>query len=158
MGRRSRQRASTPPHEPAGRSPASSPSAPLSTASRRSRRDAAPKPPWGAFPLVELCALSAIVLGIWGIASGNGILLTGAALLGSIAGLEVALREHLAGYRSHTTLLSAFCAIAALTALAFAGVGSPALFAIPAAILAVAFVGLRQRFKRRSGGVGIKVR
>jgi hypothetical protein len=154
MGRRSRQRTSAPQRERAG---APAPPA-VTTAARRSRRDSAPQPPWGSFPLVELCALIAIVFGIWGIATGNGVLLTAAALLGSIAGLEVALREHLGGYRSHTTLLAAFCAIATLTAFAFAGVGGPILFAVPAAVLGTTFVAFRQLFVHRSGGVGVKVR
>ena len=34
-------------------------------------------------------------------------MLAAAAALGSLAGLEISLREHLAGYRSHTTVLAA---------------------------------------------------
>ncbi|HEU4701480.1 MAG TPA: hypothetical protein VFS37_03285 [Conexibacter sp.] len=156
MGRRSRQRASAPPR---ARTPAPPPApSPVATAARRSRRDAAPQAPWGSFPLVELCALAAIVLGVWGFAAHNGVLLTGAAFLGSVAGLEVAIREHLGGYRSHTLVLAGLCAVVTLTVLAFAHAARTTMLAGAAAVLIAAFVGLRQLFKRRSGGVGMRVR
>lgn len=126
--------------------------------SRPDRRDDAPLPPWGRFPLVELCALAAIVLGIWGLATRNGVLLTGAALLGSVAGLEVALREHLGGFRSHTLVLSGTLTVATIVLLTFAGVPYGALLAIAPVVLAAGFLTLRQLFKRRSGGVAVKVR
>jgi hypothetical protein len=160
MGRRSRQRASAPPREPA-RTPAPPPVAPLSTAARRSRRDSAPKPPWGAFPLVELCALSALVLGTWGIlrgGRGGATLVMAAMLLGSVAGLEVALREHLGGYRSHTLILSGVVAIAVVAVLFYADAARTTLIAGAGAGLLVGVVVLRLLFKRRSGGVGMRVR
>jgi len=171
MGRRSRQRASAPQRErtpapPAAPAPRAAvpqrPTAPpTTTAIRRSRpraRAAAPQAPWGSFPLVELCALAAIVFGVWGIVAHNGVLLLGAAGLGSVAGLEVALREHLGGYRSHTFVLSALCAVVTLTVLAFANADRTAMLAGAAAVLVAGLVGFRQLFKRRSGGVGLRVR
>jgi hypothetical protein len=161
MGRRSRQRASAPQRERAPASPATprpAAPAPPTTAARRSRRDAAPQAPWGSFPLVELCALAAIVLGVWGLLAHNAILITGAAFLGSVAGLEVAIREHLGGYRSHTLVLAALCAVVTLTVLAFANASQTAMLAGAAAVLFVGFVGFRQLFKHRSGGVGMRVR
>jgi hypothetical protein len=164
MGRRSRQRANASPRErrpaPAPR-PAPPPPAPLPTAVRRSRRDAAPQPPWGSFPLVELCALSAIVLGVWGIVRGGhggGVLITAAALLGSVAGLEVAIREHLGGYRSHTLVLSGTCAFATIAILFFADAERTTMVVGAAVVLVVALVAFRTLFKRRSGGVGMRVR
>jgi hypothetical protein len=164
MGRRSRQRASAPQRERT-RPPAVAPP-PVTTAApppakRRSRRDRAPQPPWGGFPLVELCALSAIVLGAWGIlrgGRGGGVLLTAAALLGSVAGLEVAIREHLGGYRSHTLVLSGACAVATLAVLFYARVERATMLAVALAVLVVGLAGFRQLFKRRSGGVGMRVR
>lgn len=162
MGRRSRQRASAPP--PRERTPAppprDQPSAPppATTAARRGRRDAAPKPPWGSFPLVELCALSAIVLGVWGILGGKLALVFGAMLLGSVAGLEVAIREHFGGYRSHTLVLSGIVAIAVMAILYFAGAQRTVLIAGAAGGLLVGVPLFRQLFKRRSGGVGMRVR
>ncbi|MFL5816547.1 MAG: hypothetical protein ACJ76L_02995 [Conexibacter sp.] len=167
MGRRSRQRASAPQQERV-RSPAPPPpapparagaaAAPTTTAARRSRRDNAPKPPWGSFPLIELCALSAIVLGVWGVLAHNGVLLTGAAFLGSVAGLEVALREHLGGFRSHTLVLTGTVTVATLALLLLAGVTRGTVFVVGPAMLVFGFVGFRQLFKRRSGGAGMRVR
>ncbi len=157
MGRRSRQRASAPP--PRERTPAPKPAPPpATTAARRSRRDAAPKPPWGSFPLIELCALSAIVLGAWGILGGRLPLVFGAMLLGSVAGLEVAIREHFGGYRSHTLVLSGIVAITVMTILYFAGAQRTVLIAGAAGGLLVGVPLFRQLFKRRSGGVGMRVR
>lgn len=162
MGRRSRQRASAPQRErvrtPAPPAPIAPSESPLPTAARRSRRDSAPKPPWGSFPLVELSALSAIVLGVWGIVAHNGVLLTGAAFLGSVAGLEVALREHLGGHRSHTLVLTGTVTVATLALLLLLGVERGAVFAIGPVVLLLGFVGFRQLFKRRSGGAGMRVR
>jgi hypothetical protein len=172
MGRRSRQRASAPQRErvrspapPAPPAPpvpsarANAPAAPSTTAARRSRRDNAPKPPWGSFPLIELCALSAIVIGLWGVLAHNGVLLTGAAFLGSVAGLEVALREHLGGFRSHTLVLTGTVTVATLALLLLlAGVTRATVFIVGPAMLLVGFFGFRQLFKRRSGGAGMRVR
>jgi hypothetical protein len=131
------------------------------TASARRRRDEAPPPPWGAFPLVELAALAAIVVGVMGFVSGGrtgAVLLTVAAMLGSLAGLEVALREHLGGYRSHTLVLSGVAAIAALAVLFFAGVDRATLLPVAIGVFAGAFAVWRIVFKRRSGGVGFRAR
>jgi hypothetical protein len=173
MGRRSRQRAGAPQRErvrmptpappppPREQSTAPPPAAPLATAARRSRRDSAPRPPWGSFPLVELCALSAIVLGGWGIlrgGRGGGVLLAAAALLGSVAGLEVAIREHVGGYRSHTLVLSGACAVAVLAVAFYAGASRPAMVGIAGGALVAGLAGFRALFKRRTGGVGMRVR
>jgi len=125
------------------------------------RRDAAPAPPWGAFPLVELCALAAIVLGVWGLlrgGHGGGVLLTAAALLGSVAGLEVAIREHFGGFRSHTLVLSGALAVGTLTLLFFAGLQRATIVPIAAVVLLAGLGGFRTLFKRRSGGYGFRVR
>jgi hypothetical protein len=160
MGRRSRQRGSAPQRTSAPGPPAAAPRepAPPTPAARRSRRDEAPLPPWGSFPLVELCALSAIVLGVWGFVAHDAILVTGAAFLGSVAGLEVAIREHLGGYRSHTLVLTGTLTVATLALLLLAGVSRAAVLTIGPLMLIVGFLGFRALFKRRSGGVGMRVR
>jgi hypothetical protein len=157
MGRRSRQRTTT--SATARRREAPPVAAPV-PAPRPSRRDAAPQPPWGDFPLVELSALAAIVLGVWGILAGGApIQLTVAALLGSVAGLEIALREHVAGYRSHTLVLSGACTVATVTLLFFAaGIQRATLIPIAGIVLLLALGGFRTLFKRRSGGYGFRVR
>ncbi len=167
MGRRSRQRSSADAHARASARPrpvepaATAPPAEPPTASARRRREQAPVPPWGSFPLVELAALGAIVVGVLGFVSGGrtgAVLLTVAAMLGSVAGLEIALREHLGGYRSHTLVLSGVAAIATLAVLFFAGADRTLLLAAGAIAFVTAFVALRALFKRRSGGFGFRVR
>jgi hypothetical protein len=103
-----------------------------------------------------------LVLMVWGFFSGaagdgNAKLAAGLAIA-SIAGLELAVREHVTGFRSHTTLLSATVAIAALVALGL-GVGVEVLGVLLGAaviVFAGSFYGLRELFKRRSGGLGFR--
>ncbi len=122
----------------------------------------APLAPWGRFPLVELCVLSAIVLAVAGFVvrgHAGGVLLTGAVLLGSVAGLEVALREHLGGYRSHTTLLAGAGAIGTMALLHFGPrVDRSTIVPIAVVVFGLGFIGWRALFKKRSGGFGVKVR
>src|SRR5919109_3234530 len=71
-------------------------------------RDERPPAPWGSFPLSELMILIGVVLIVWGVLSGRDgqdRLIAGLAVA-SLGGAELALREHLAGYRSHSTLLA----------------------------------------------------
>ena len=74
----------------------------------------APSAPWSPFPLTELVVLLSLALIVAGVLTDGGrrgaLLGCGFALV-SLAGLELAVREHFAGYRSHSTLLAAACAI-----------------------------------------------
>jgi hypothetical protein len=167
MGRRSRKRAATPDAAPPAREPAverpepparPAPAAPR-TATYKSRREDAPQPPWAPFPLNELCTLLAIVLLVLGFFTSvgqRGTLIGAGIVLVSLAAGELAVREHFAGYRSHTSLLAGIVAILLAVALRFAG--APAVVVPPAAVLAfaVAFALLRRAFVRRSGGVGFR--
>src|SRR4051795_11343415 len=76
---------------------------------RRATREAPPAP-WGSFPLTELVVLLALVLGVVGFIrfdTHTGKVMVAAAMcLGSLGGLEVSIREHFAGFRSHTSLLA----------------------------------------------------
>jgi hypothetical protein len=78
-----------------------------------------PRAPWGGFPLSELTVLVAIGAALYCFASWgrpSALWAAGAAAcLGSLAGLELAIREHFAGYRPHTTVLAATAAVAVLT-------------------------------------------
>ena len=83
--------------------------------------------------------------------------------LASLGGLELAIREHFAGYRSHSLLLALACAVftaAALTALAALAFDS-VLPLIPVAVGAVVFgpalLALRGAFRRASGGLSFRV-
>ena len=119
--------------------------------------DERPPAPWGSFPLSELVVLLGLVLMAWGFFTwrGGGHLRVIAGLaLASLAGLELSLREHLAGYRSHSTLLAGVCAFAVVTALAL-GPGPHVLWAlliVALVVFGVALYWLRELFKRRSGG------
>jgi uncharacterized membrane protein YhiD involved in acid resistance len=98
------------------------------------------------------------VLGVWGIVRHNPVLLTGAAALGSVAGLEVAIREHFGGFRSHTLVLSGAAAVATLALALLLGVSRSVVLTAAPLVLVAGFVGFRQLFKRRSGGVAVRVR
>ena len=78
----------------------------------------APPAPWGSFPLVELCVLAGIVmliLGFFVVGGSRGPILIAAGLaLGSIGGLELSIREHFAGYKSHTAVLAGVPALIVL--------------------------------------------
>ena len=153
MGRRSRKRASSPPSE--RRTTATAPP----PARGRTRREEAPPAPWGRFPLVELCGLLALVLGVMGFVEGGrrGFVLLGCAMvLGSLAGLELSIREHFAGYRSHSSVLAGAVAVASGAALWFAHVPQVAILPIAVAIFAAAFFAFREVFRRRSGGYGFR--
>jgi hypothetical protein len=104
--------------------------------------------------------LVGIVLITWGALSGKGgeERLAAGIVIAALGGAELALREHLAGYRSHTTLLAGVAAFAVVTAVAL-GLGPVRLWLlvlIAAAVFASAFYWLRELFKRRSGGLGFR--
>jgi hypothetical protein len=154
MGRRSRKRATAPASR---REPARAP-APEAAPARR-RRGERPVAPWGRFPLVEVCVLLALVIGVAGFATGGdqgGIMLAAAAALGSLAGLELAIREHFGGFRSHTVLLAAAPGVLAMGVLFFAGAPRVAMLGAGIGVFAAAFWALREVFKRRSGGYGFR--
>ncbi|MGA7397230.1 MAG: hypothetical protein WBW62_07260 [Solirubrobacterales bacterium] len=65
-----------------------------------------PPAPWGKFPLVELSVLVGLILIVVGAIGQNPTQLGIGLALGSLGGLELSIREHFAGYRSHTTLLA----------------------------------------------------
>ena len=119
--------------------------------------DERPPAPWGSFPLVELVVLVALVMLVAGfvIQGQRGTVLIGVGLvLGALAGIELSIREHFAGYRSHTLVLSGALAVAVLGALAFLTGGSvwlPLALAAAIAVFALAAWGLTRAFTRRSG-------
>jgi hypothetical protein len=114
-----------------------------------------PPAPWGSFPLVELCVLAGLILMVLGFLVVRGergaTMGVGGLALASLGGLELSIREHFAGFRSHTTLLAAATGFAAgaLVYLITRDRTAP----VPAAL--VVFVGsylvYRQVFVRRSG-------
>jgi predicted membrane channel-forming protein YqfA (hemolysin III family) len=121
----------------------------------------APKAPWAPFPLVELCVLIAIVLivlGFTGDGPRRGAFLACGVALASLAGLEIAIREHVAGFRSHSALLAGAAALAVAVPLYFlTGLPQIVLLAAGVVVYTLAFVGLRRVFQAKTGGIGFRV-
>jgi len=131
---------------------------------RRATREAPPAP-WGSFPLTELVVLLALVFGVIGFirfdTHSGKVMVVAAMCLGSLGGLEVSIREHFAGYRSHTTLLAASAAVASMILISvIAGKAGIATLAVVVGVGVIVFVlafwGFRQSFVRRSGGLGFR--
>ena len=107
--------------------------------------------------------LVGIVMLVIGLIVGGdrGALLIGIGLgLAGLGGLELAIREHFAGYRSHSALLAGVPAIAVLALLFYAGPASlPPLarVALAAAVFAASLYGLATMFRRKAG-VAVKLR
>ena len=119
-----------------------------------------PKAPWHPVPLVELCVLVGIVLIVIGVItfedpSGRVFIACGLALA-SLAGLDTAVREHFAGFRSHSTLLAGVPAVLAAAALFFSRAPWISLVVVGAAVFAGTFVAARRAFRRRSGGLSFR--
>jgi hypothetical protein len=121
----------------------------------------APKAPWSPFPLVELCVLLAVALIVAGLVTDGprrGALLGGGIALASLAGLELSVREHLAGFRSHSALLAGAAAVLVVLPLYLAtGLPQLVLVAIGAAVYALGFLVMRRAFQARTGGIGFRV-
>jgi hypothetical protein len=97
-----------------------------------------------------LLGIVCLVLGFLDLDSDRGrlLLLCGMAL-GSVAGLDTALREHFTGYRSHSLVLAGLPAVALAAGLFFAG--APWLAVVLAAVagFAGAFWWLRRAYHRK---------
>jgi anti-sigma factor RsiW len=138
------------------------------TRSERRRRagrptiDERPPAPWGSFPLVELLVFAALVMLIVGALFTDGDLrrrlVLAALAIGSLAGLEVSVREHFAGYRSHTAILAGVIAFASMMVVAIVAGKIQLGVVVIVGVLAfgVAFWLFREAFKRRSGGLGFR--
>ena len=156
MGRRSRKRAVGPVRAPEERvAPVRPPSArPLR---RRARLEEAPPAPWHPVPLVELSIFAGLVLVVVGFVSDPGeprtTLLFGGIALVSIASLELSVREHFAGYRSHTALLAGAAALLVALPLWFTPVPQEAILVVAVLVGVVAFRALRAMFERRAEGM-----
>ena len=119
-----------------------------------------PRAPWGSFPLSELVIFLGIVLILVGAVQGTDgarFIVSGLVIAG-LGGGELALREHMAGYRSHSSLLAGVAAFAVVTAVAL-GLGPVQLWVLVLlgiAVFAATFYAMRELFKRRSGGLGFR--
>lgn len=120
----------------------------------------APPAPWSPFPLVELCILVGIVMIAGGFAFGGdrrALLVTCGFSLVALASLELVVREHFAGFRSHSAIIALACMLGTVIPLSFLNaIPKVVLLAAGLAIFAASFVALRRAFARRSGGFGFR--
>ena len=150
MGRRSRARR------------AAAPAPPPQAAPRPARlTDERPRAPWHPFPLVELSVLVGLILIVVGTITGfdsdrGRLALLCGLVLASLGGLDTALREHFAGFRSHSTLLAGLPGVVVAVALFFASAPWIAVAAGAALVFALGFWAFRTAFRRRSGGLSFR--
>jgi hypothetical protein len=118
-----------------------------------------PPAPWGNFPLVELCVLAGIVLAVVGFViqgeRGGTMFLCGLALA-ALGGLELSIREHFTGFRSHTSLLAGALAALALALTYFVTKDRVLMLPVAAIVFLGAFLLFRRVFQHRSGGVSFR--
>jgi lysylphosphatidylglycerol synthetase-like protein (DUF2156 family) len=158
MGRRSRKRGViSAPVERARPEDGERPPAPTRRRDpgHRARLDDAPRPPWHPVPLTELSILvGMIVLAVAFLGGGPRVLLVAFGLiLVALATGELALREHLTGYRSHSALLAAIAAlVVAIPLAAFVRPPKAVVIVLTAVVFLLVLQALREVFRRRSGG------
>jgi hypothetical protein len=160
--KRRKRRPARPPADaaaPAGDAPTETPArAPAPRRAAVARGEEPPPAPWGSFPLIELSVLAGLIMlvaGFFFVEGERGAILIGfGLLLGSIGGLELSIREHFAGYKSHTVILAGLPALIVLGVLFYAVDSlAPVLrAAIGLAVFAVAALLLSRAFAARSGG------
>jgi uncharacterized integral membrane protein len=116
-----------------------------------------PPAPWGAFPLAELTILAGIVMLAVGAIGRHPKALGLGVVLASLGGLEVAVREHFAGYRSHTTLLAGTVFVLVVGGLFYlVGLILAICLGIGAVAFLATFFALRRAFRKASGGLTFK--
>jgi hypothetical protein len=158
MGRRSRKRSisGSLPSEPRV-VPDPGPARPApATLRRRAPSSERPPAPWGQFPLGELTTLAGIVLIVVGFAGQTFRLLAVGFALVALAACELSLREHLAGFRSHSSLLGLLAGFITGAALVTAGAPRVAVLVAGAVAFVVAFLLMRRAFQKRAGGLGFR--
>jgi hypothetical protein len=130
---------------------------PRARASSRER----PPPPWGSFPLSELIIFAGLVVLVWGLLSGSdggGERVAGGLVLASLGGGELALREHLGGFRSHSALLAGVATFVVVTVVVVT-LGPLKMWVILLAgvvVFGASFYWMRELFRRRSGGLSFR--
>lgn len=163
MGRRSRKRAIAPAPPPREQPPTPAANAVPRARRPKAHRDEAPKPIWAPFPLVELGIVLGLVFAvaglIWGGPQGRTLLGCGVAVV-CLASLELAIREHVTGFKSHSALLALVPAAVTMTLLSTvielpvdAGARRLVNLGVTVAVFLISFLALREVFRRRSGGL-----
>lgn len=156
MGKRSRKRTSPgAPRRPAplaDTAPAASP-ARGRPVDRKARSDEAPRALWHPVPVTELCIFTGLVLVVVGFFGGLIAPLAIGIVLVSVAALELAIREHFAGYKSHSALLAAVAAVLVDVPLYWSPLPQEGLLVTGAIAGAIAFQLLRTAFAKQAGGL-----
>jgi hypothetical protein len=164
MGQRQRKRNAT--KQPSARSQPPAQDKAGGVPSMRARPEEAPQPSWAPVPLTELVILIGLLFAaggfIWADGPRRTAMIVGGVALISLASAELALREHLAGYRSHTLVLSSLPS-AFLAGVCWVLWREFAL--VPRQTAPIVFLAtfgfcvwqLRELFKRRSGGISFRV-
>ena len=143
---------------PGGARPAGKPAAASSPSPRVSAADERPPAPWGRFPLAELVIFAGIVSLLIGVFGGSTTAIGIGVACAGLGGLEVAIREHFAGYRSHTSLLAGFVFVLVTALVWYVGDAILAVaLAIGAIAFAITFYLARRAFQRASGGLSFRV-
>jgi uncharacterized integral membrane protein len=125
---------------------------------RAASSDDRPPAPWGAVPLAELVILAGIVSLLIGLVGGHPTAIGLGVALAGLGGLEVAIREHFAGYRSHTTLLAGAVFVLTVGVLFYLANQILAVaLAVGGVAFAIAFYLARRAFQRASGGLSFRV-
>jgi hypothetical protein len=125
--------------------------------------DERPPAPWGSFPLVELVVLAGILLLIAGFIVGESkgfSMIVSGLVLAALGGLELSVREHFAGFRSHTALLAGAVAMIVLGVLFYLAPDTmppAARVAVAVAVFALMAWWLSSAFRKRTG-VAFKLR
>jgi hypothetical protein len=134
-------------------------SGPVALATGRADLADRPRALWGDFPLSELVVVVALILLVVGFVTGAAVTLGVGLVLGALAGVEIAAREHFAGYRSHNVVLAGAAGMTVFGLLFVLTALSPA---ICIAAGAVAFGGaawlLVAAFRRRTGGASYRIK
>jgi uncharacterized integral membrane protein len=120
--------------------------------------DERPPAPWGSVPLAELVILGGIISLIIGLVGQHPTAIGIGVALAGLGGLEVAIREHFAGYRSHTTMLAGAVFVLTVGVLFYlAGQVLAVALGAGAVAFAITFFLARRAFQRASGGLGFRV-
>lgn len=120
--------------------------------------DERPPAPWGSVPLAELVILGGIVSLIIGLVGQHPTAIGIGVALAGLGGMEVAIREHFAGYRSHTTLLAGAVFVFTVGGLYYLANQILAVsLAVGAVTFAIAFFLARRAFQRASGGLSFRI-
>jgi hypothetical protein len=110
-----------------------------------------PASPFGGIPVSEIAIFAGLVaLVVWLLGGGTATLVVGLVVC-TLGVVEVTAREHLSGYRSHTTLLAAIPAVAlGIGLVSLIGTQrnrAPLLVAVAGPVFAILFWLLRKRFQ-----------